>query len=318
MNWQDFPDLGYGGQVKYITMADGTRLRTAAWPSAEGCRGIVILVNGHREYMEKQAEFMAEFLDRNYALYSFDHRGQGLSDRLISNRMKSYAEDFGLFSDDLNIFVSQSVMADPRAGELPVYLIGHSMGGHICLRYLHDYPGKIDKAILMAPMIDINLGSDIAAPAIKKMIGLANMIGLGKKFAFGQGHIFTRGAHLLRQKLLTHDQERYVTEAEIIIAHPDLYVGGATFGWLGAALDSIEEIRKPGYLDRVTMPVLVILAGADKVVKNSSSRALFAGHGNMKIVTIEGARHEIYRETDKYRLQLWQEIEEFLGLDFKD
>ena len=31
------------------------------------------------------------------------------------------------------------------------------MGGHIALRFLHDFPEAADKAVLTSPMIDINI-----------------------------------------------------------------------------------------------------------------------------------------------------------------
>lgn len=311
MNWQDFPGQG---KVKYITMQDGTRLRTAAWPSCGSSRGIIILVSGHREYMEKYSELISELLARDFAVYTFDNRGQGLSGRQIANRNKSHTDDFNLFTQDLNEYIRRYVMCDPRAQECPLYLMAHSMGGHIGLRYIHDYPGVIDKAILMAPMVEMNLGEKFSGHMVKKLIRLANFLGMSERFAFGQGHLLVKGAHLMRQKLLTHDRDRYAEEAQIIIANPDLYVGGATYGWLKAALDSIEEIRQPQYLDEISTSLMIILAGADRVVKNGPALELFAGHDRIEVVTIEGARHEIYREVDRYRQQLWQKIEEFLGV----
>jgi alpha-beta hydrolase superfamily lysophospholipase len=41
---------------------------------------------------------------------------------------------------------------------------------------------------------------------------------------------------------------------------------------------------------------------------------LMSGYDNIELVTIEGSRHEIYRESDIYRDQLWQKIDQFLGV----
>lgn len=308
-----FPQMKRQGQIGYLTMADGTRLRTASWPSREDSRGIIVLVNGHQEYMEKYGEFISDFLERGFAFYSLDNRGQGLSDRLIPSRLKSHVEDFDLFSNDLNEFIARTVMTDPRARELPVCLMGHSMGGHICLRYLHDFPGIVDRSIVMAPMVKFYLGPSFTSIVINPLIRIACLMGFGKTTAFGQGSTNSRGYHFIRRKLLTHDRQRYDVEGGIIEADPDLYVGGATFGWLNKALESIEKIRRPGYLDEISTPVLAVLAGEDKVVESGASRTLLSGHENIRVVTIKGARHEIYRETDQYRNQLWQEIDDFLG-----
>ncbi len=312
MNWKDFPNLSREGQTGYVTMQDGTNVRTATWPSKSDDKGIVVLVNGHREFMEKYIEFFSDILNRDFALYALDNRGQGLSDRVLPDRLKSHAENFDLFSDDLNEFISNIVMADPRAQELPIYLIAHSMGGHVCLRYLHDFPGTVSKAVLMAPMVEFNLGGAVATAVIKSIIRLGDALGLKEKFAMGQGSFLSKNSRSIKQKLLTHDDERYAIEADIIEANPELYVGGATYGWLCTALDSIEKIKQAEYLNKITIPVLVVLAGSDLVVKSQSSRKLLSGYDNIDIITIDGSRHEIYREVDEYRNQLWQKIDDFL------
>lgn len=312
MIWQDFPNLNHKGQIDYLTMQDGTRIRTAGWPSQEDSRGIIVLVNGHREYMEKYSEFISDFLGRNFAVYALDNRGQGLSDRLLSNRSKSHAVDFELFSNDLNEFISTTVMADPRAQELPIYLVAHSMGGHVCLRYLHDFPGSIAKAVIMVPMVEFNLGMSLVTALVKPIIRTVSSLGFEENFAFGQANRHSKGHDLIRRNLLTHDKDRYDTEIQIIDAKPDLYVGGATFGWLTTALDSIEVINQPGYFNEISTPIMVILAGDDHVVNSRASHKLLTGYDNIDLVIIEGSRHEIYRESDVYRDQMWQKIDGFL------
>jgi lysophospholipase len=311
----DFPDLGHGGQVEYLTMADGTRIRTACWPSNDKSKGIIVFVNGHREFMEKYVEFFSDILARDYALYAFDNRGQGLSDRLLDDRLKSHADTFDVFSNDLNEFISQKVISDSRARAIPVYLLAHSMGGHICLRYLHDHQGVVSKAVIMAPMIQFNLGGAIIGAILKSLIRFASRLGFEDKFAFGQQNPPSKSHSSIKQKFLTHDDQRYAVEAEIIKSRPDLYVGGATFGWLNAALDSIEKIKAPDYLNKVTIPVLAVLAGKDTVVNTQDSIKLLSQRKNFKVITIDGARHEIYREIDQYRDQLWQEIDDFLAVE---
>lgn len=314
MSWDMNSNMKEAGQTAFLTMQDGTKIRTMAWPSKEGCRGIIVLVNGHREYMEKYYEFIDDFLNRDFAVYTLDNRGQGLSDRELSDRTKSYATNFDLFSSDLNEIMSNLVLKDSKSDDVPIYLLGHSMGGHICLRYLHDFPGIVSKTLVMAPMIEFNLGGKIAKTVLKGIIRAASFFGLGKNFAMGQGNLFSKEACLIRQKLLTHDDDRYAVEADIIKSNPELYVGGATFGWLDTAFDSIKKIKSPGYLKEISTPVMVVLAGADFVVNSQASHNVLSGYDNIELVVIEGARHEIYRESDIYRDQLWQKIDDFLGI----
>lgn len=311
MSWKEFPDLYRKGQIIYLKTRDGCRLRTACWPAESQSKAIVVLVNGHREYMEKYSEFISEFLTRNVGVYTLDNRGQGLSDRLLNNRMKSYAKNFDYFSSDLNEFITQIVQKDPRTAELPLYLVGHSMGGHICLRYLHDHPNSIDKAVLLSPMLGMKLGSKLMDLIGKSLISALCSVGLDKAFVPGQG---TRKQSPVHQSLITHDTARYEEDAKIIERWPDLYVGGATFGWVYAALRSIEKITQPNYMDPINLPLLAVLAGDENLVDNQATQNLFSDRDNVTLFTLKGARHEIYREKDHYRDILWQKLDDFLSL----
>ncbi|WP_417623626.1 alpha/beta fold hydrolase [Paremcibacter congregatus] len=314
MVWQDFPNLRRKGQVNYLTAKDGCHLRTASWPTDEKSKAIIVLVNGHREYMEKYSEFITDLLARDLAVYTLDNRGQGLSDRLLSDRLKSYIPDFDLFVSDLDEYVSQVVKKDPRATELPICLIGHSMGGNICLRYLHEHPGHIDKAVLFSPMLGMTLGSPFKDHLARTLISGLCRIGLGKAAFPGQAGRFSRAGHQAYMPKVTHDADRFRQETDFLDANPDHYVGGPTFAWLRAALISADEVMAPGYMDVVTLPLLAILAGEDTLVDNRMAEKIFAERANVKQVTIDGARHEVYRELDRYRDILWRNMDEFLAL----
>lgn len=315
MTWRDFPNLTRQGQLDYLTMKDGTRVRVACWPSMAKSRGIIVLVTGHREYMEKYYAFISDFLDRGFAVYTLDNRGQGLSDRLGPNRLKSYGENFDHFASDLDELISKKARTDPRAGELPFILIGHSMGGNICLRYLHDYPRTFDKAILTSPMIGMNKGPAFLKGPTRVFIRMACRWGFRNSFALGQGSGYSKAYGLISRKILTHDKEIYNQEVEIIAANPDLYVDGATYGWLDAALTSNAKIKEPGFMAALTLPILIALAGDERLVDNTASRAVLSNLDNVHLVTIPGSRHEIYRESPQYQDQLWQEIDRFLGVE---
>ena len=47
-----------------------------------------MVVNGRTEYAEKYAELFYDLKDLGFSLYIYDHRGQGLSSRLLADRGK--------------------------------------------------------------------------------------------------------------------------------------------------------------------------------------------------------------------------------------
>ncbi|MEJ5231720.1 MAG: hypothetical protein WHV64_05940, partial [Geminicoccaceae bacterium] len=52
--------------------------------------------------------------------------------------------------------------------------------------------------------------------------------------------------------------------------HPDRRVGGVTWGWLAAALRSIEAIHAEGVPERIDLPVLLVRAGDERIVCNEA------------------------------------------------
>ncbi len=97
-------------------------------------------------------------------MYSFDHRGQGLSDRLLPDSDMGHVYDFNDYIDDMELVLQQLNLS----GYQQRFVISHSMGGAIATRYLQTHPDhNFDGLILSAPMFGINLPwylSPIAIP----------------------------------------------------------------------------------------------------------------------------------------------------------
>jgi lysophospholipase len=74
-------------------------------------------------------------------------------------------------------------------------------------------------------------------------------------------------------------------------------------------------LQSPGYAERIKVPVLMFQAGEDQIVSNSRQRAFAERLPNGRLVVIEGAMHEILKETDEHREQIWKAIGEFIDLE---
>jgi lysophospholipase len=76
-------------------------------------------------------------------------------------------------------------------------------------------------------------------------------------------------------------------------AQPFLRVYGPTFGWLGAALRSIRKVKRRGFPEEIVTPILIVAAGADRVVGTPADRDYVKRLTKANYVEIEGAEHEI-------------------------
>jgi lysophospholipase len=290
---------------------DKSAIRYGIWYcQKEKRRGSILLLSGRREFMEKYTETIGELIERGFDVYSLDWRGQGLSTRIPANRHKGFIEDFDIYLNDLQMFVSNIVM--PHAID-PLIILAHSMGGHIALRFIHDHPGIADRMVLTAPMIDI-FTSPLSRWFACFITRTANKAGFDHAYTFGSGD-YTE--EKFEGNNLTSDPVRFMETTKIIAENPDLATGGVTYGWLSAAIKSTDILHKPGFAKKITTAILIISAGEDSVVSNKAQKKICALLPDCEFIEIPRARHEILRETDAVRSIFWEKFDRFTDPDTK-
>lgn len=296
-----------GGTFATFQADDGAVLRYAFWPRPTP-RGTVVMLGGFTEFIEKHFETIGDLLARDFAVAALDWRSQGLSQRLAGNRQKIHATSFRRYADDLQQFIDSRV-APALPG--PILLLGHSMGGHVALRYLHNRPPAIAGAVLSAPMLDIALPT-----RLRWLIGaiIDTGVGLGFSDAYAPGSR-DYGPHkqVFDGNRLTSDPARFAATHAQIAANPDLASGGATYGWLKAALRSIALFEDRAYLDGFRTPVCLVQAGDDWIVSNAAQDRFAARVACCELHRIEGARHELLKESDALRDRFWRVFDDFTG-----
>ena len=291
----------------YFSSHDGLRLRYGHWLSEHGpSRGTVAVLGGRSEFAEKYRETIRDLLRRGFDVFYMDWRGQGLSERLLSDTTKGHVETYDHYVLDLERFMKVQVA---KKGRPPYMVMAHSMGANIALQLLSRDPCEIERAILLAPLVDIQT-YPIPAAFARWCSALSVKAGLGH-----QGLPVLRyhdSYHRpFRSNRLTHDPLRFDHVRDFLKKNSHLTVSTITFGWLAATFAAIDHIRQPDFLKSITAPVLLVLAGQDRVVRNSAARQIAPMMPASKTVTINGAYHEILQEQDLLRDQFWQAFEAF-------
>ena len=295
-----------GGRAFWFDANDGARMRGATWPArAGGSAGTALLLGGRTEFIEKNLEATEALLQRGFAVWSLDWRGQGLSARALPDRHKGYIEDYRQFLDDLTLFVERYVA--PEVQE-PLVMVAHSMGGHIGLRFLHDQPGRFASAAFSSPLIGIHFGGAAVGLIARAIAWIANRIGYATYYAPGTGPYGESNRRFVGN-VLTSDPDRFAGMLAQIDRNPDLALGGPTLGWLDATLRSISTLTEPSYARAITTPLLIASAGQDKVVEPAAQERLCRHIPNGRFVSVEGAQHELMIEADRYRLRFWELVD---------
>jgi lysophospholipase len=297
-----------GIQWGYFQNADAARIRYSHVPVGTGkVKATVVLVPGHDEFGEKYFEVMRDLVGRGYEVWQMDWRGYGGSDRYLAEREKAHSLGVDHDTRDLERFVRSIVKSAPGK---PLILIAHSMGAHLGVRYLHDYPGRFTAAVLCSPFLSLSPEASQGMPAwmVRALIEGANLLGLRESWAKGNGPWLDEPAERLSHDLVRNDIQRQWSRAS-----PVLRVGGKTNGWVREYLRSFDLMNKPGYYSAIKLPVLLGSACGDVLTRPDVHVRACSEMASCRLVRFEGAWHELFMESEPFRSRWLDAISAFLG-----
>ncbi|MEM1020349.1 MAG: alpha/beta hydrolase [Pseudomonadota bacterium] len=298
-----------GGKVFFAQMADGTKLRVGRWDTASrSYRGAIMLLQGRAEFLEKYFETINDFLDRGYSVLTFDWRGQGLSDRGPHGRDVDHLEDFGARIDDLEFIRQRQFEAKLKP---PHYIIGHSMGGHLMLRHMLRHRGAFEKYIALAPMMGLAPGP-IPQWFLRWLAQTAVKCGFGQRYMLTQKAVRNVAERERMGIRLTNNKHRMRETFEVLDANPDLHLGGVSFAWMNAVFQSCDQLLEAAADNKRRYPAYVLLAEDEMLVDNHLITAFAERLPVLDWRQIDGARHELFQETDEIRRQVLGRIIRFL------
>jgi len=297
-----------GAVVGEILTSDGVRLRTATWRSgARRTLGTVCIFQGRAESIERYFETIGDLRRRGFAVASFDFRGQGGSERRLRNPRKGHVDSFTEYDRDLDAFMQQVALPDCPP---PHFALGHSTGGLVCLRAVHDGRARFTRMVLDGPLLA--LGRSRPSPGlISGIAALTTALGLGelevpRRFAVPIEQM------KFENNPLTSDPVRFERNREMARALPQVSVGPPTFGWLYAATQAMAEAADEAYPPRITVPLLLVAGSLDRVVSIAAVEGLAGELRTASFVLVPGARHEVLMERDRLREQYWAAFDAFV------
>ncbi len=294
--------------VGNLRTAEGATIRYGIARPANGVKlGSVLLLQGRAECLEKYREIVEGLTARGLCVYSFDWHGQGMSDRYPNGRKKVDVKSFDDYLEDIALFVRE-VWCFPEANR---YIIAHSTGGHVALRFMAERRLKVDGALLCAPMIDLKTKGwpRWFAPIL---VGAVARLGFADCQAPGERH------HLpsLRRfdgNALTSDPKRFRILPELVKSNPQLERRGATYRWVSSAFASIAKLNAPGVAESITTPVTILIGDHDRIVDVGAARRFTHRLPNGRLRLLKGARHEIMMENDAILKQFWCAVDAMTG-----
>lgn len=131
--------------TEMVPSYDGIKLRLSKDYPKEKPKAVLIVAHGLSNHLGLYDNFAKDLNKDNIAIYRYDHRGHGLSEG-----RRGYVKSFFEMVDDMDVIVKKAKTENPG---LPVFILGHSMGGHVAALYGTKYPGKVNGYILAAGVL---------------------------------------------------------------------------------------------------------------------------------------------------------------------
>ncbi len=296
-----------GGVGEWFRGAGGLRLRLGYWPCVRPARGTIFISPGRGEPIEKYYEMVKDLRERDFHVVVHDWRGQGLSARLLPDRLKCHARSSEEFLDDFQRLLD---VFEDRAPK-PWIMIGHSMGAALNLATLIKGEPRISGAFFTNPMLRIKTGRH-SLWAVNFQTNWQLNHGRGTDYV---PELFDDPfEHTFENDALTHDRDRYNLWHEQLFACPHLAVGSPTWGWLAFALKIGETLLKDKnrVAKKVKTPMTLLCSGDDHIIHKGPTKAFARKLGKANYVEINGSEHEVLIESDEYRRQAFQELDTLL------
>jgi len=259
-------------QENYFEGINKTKLYFQNWTPGDP-KGLVIVIHGYGEHSGRYQNVVDTLVPDGYTLWALDHRGHGKSEG-----RRCHVDRFTDFLHDVEIFEKIARDAHP---ELPVHVVGHSMGSLIANHYVASRQSQDYQSLTLS-------GTGAApGPAISGAVILVSRLlsAIAPKLSLPSG---------VDPNFISHDQR--VVDAYI----NDPLVENKISPRLGCEMLRVlpDMITAAGMLQ---IPTMMQIGDEDESFHPDSWDRLF---GAMTIEDkvfkkYEGYRHEVYNEVKK-------------------
>ena len=241
------------------------RLAYRVWDVADP-KAIVVIAHGYAEHSGRYDHVGMALAEAGFATWALDHAGHGLSKGDERGNVGSTEDAIA----DMDTFVT---LAAASASSLPVFLIGHSMGGFLAVAYAEQHQDRLDGMVVTG-----------SAVVLGDMI--TELLELDEIPAVPLGEFVSRDP----------------TVAQAYDEDPLNYHGAMPRDVLRQAPERIETVRSQ--FGKITIPILAMHGEADALAPMQASLDIIAGvsSGDRMLRIWPGAYHEIFNEPEKDRV----------------
>lgn len=253
-----------------LTGAGGVPIVWQSWlPDGPPARGVVVIVHGLGEHSDRYDHVAQRLAAERLAVYAPDHRGHGRSG---GPRAVVDVDDVVA---DIDQLVVRAAAAHP---DLPVFMLGHSLGGMVAVQYAVEHQDRLAGLVLSGALAAVH-----ASPAL---------IGVGRLLSAVAPRAPTIA---LRSELVSRDPAVVAAyRADPLVHHGRIPAR--------TAAQITETVRTfPARAGAITLPTLILYGTADGLCPPSGSVMLAEclGSEDVTVRAYEDLFHEILNEPER-------------------
>ncbi|WP_432663023.1 alpha/beta hydrolase [Wukongibacter baidiensis] len=240
-------------------------------------RAIVIIIHGFGEHLGRYEYVKDKLIQYGYGVFRLDNRGHGKSEgeRGHINHFKDFAKDVDAFTD----------LVRKENPNIPIFVLGHSMGGFISVLYGILYKNKIDGQILSA--------AATMTPSRVKGVKVKALKLVNKVFPK------IRMKNPMLRYLLKNGEDELVLRSATLNLYTQFLADGIE--WIRENFESYEY------------PCLILHGGDDREIAKEASEQLYSSISSVdkEIKIYDGLYHEMIKQKDRdmvlYDIHKWIE-----------
>ncbi|MBT8047987.1 MAG: alpha/beta hydrolase [Xanthomonadales bacterium] len=271
------PGSAAGHHHDRVQTADQLDLVCQSWvcPSP---RGVIVIVHGLAEHSGRYHETAEYFCANNWSVFACDLRAHGHS----PNPPKAGRVHVRRFTDYFMDVDAVTEWARNRHPELPLFLLGHSMGGLISISHALEKPRGLAGVVISSPALGTH-------PEFKPPLMLKILVGILSRIA----------PRVLVDSEL--DTQAISRDPEVVKAYLDdpLVSQKISVRWYSELLKTMKKVnRNAGTLQ---VPMLLMQSGSDCLVDPEAPGrwARAAPAEKVELVVWDGLYHEMFNEPEK-------------------
>jgi len=251
----------------------------------ENSKAVIQVVHGFAEHSGRYMNVVNKLTPLGYAIYATDHRGHGKSEG-----KRNYVDFFDQYIEDEKILYD---LIKHKHSNLPIFMLGHSMGSMITLIFTERYESLLRGLILSGT--GTGAGESISK-SLKVIVKILSKITPKKYINPG-----------LKADKLSHDPDVVREYENDPLVNADKIT--IRLGW--ELMNNFEKFNS--ITANLKLPLLVQCGAEDSLIKGSEEALKNAFTMKDKTILIyKGLYHEVYNENKEEREKVLNDLSNWL------